>query len=46
MCEALTLCFLYSVLRASVLVLEGMKVGYYMIGENPLITIPVTSLLG
>lgn len=38
--------FLYAVPRAFVLVLEGLKVGYYMTGETSLVTIPVTALMG
>ncbi|TRZ15745.1 hypothetical protein HGM15179_011364 [Zosterops borbonicus] len=32
--------------RAFVLVLERLKVGYYMTGETSLVTIPVTALMG
>lgn len=43
-CVALTLGFLYAVPRASVLVLEEMKAGYYMTGDTPLVTILVSAL--
>lgn len=38
--------FLYAVPRASVLALEGMKVGDYLTGETPLVSIPLTALVG
>lgn len=38
--------FLYAVPRVSVLVLEGMKMGDYITGETPLVTIPLTAPVG